>query len=52
MPRVSLGIARGRLAHMRKRAATARALCGEEAQQARLLRVRATPCGLELALRL
>ena len=36
--RAGLGLARGRLAHVRKRAATARALCGEEAQHARLPR--------------
>ena len=41
MVRAGLGLARGRLAHVRKRAATARALCGEEAQQARLPRARA-----------
>ena len=48
--RASLGLARGRPAHVRKRAATVRALCGKEAQHARLLRARATPRGLELAL--
>ena len=48
----SLGLAHGRLAHVRKRAATAHAFCGEEAQHACLPRARATPRGLELALRL
>ena len=37
---------------MYARAATALALCGEEAQQARLPRARATLHGLELTLRL
>ena len=40
MARAGLGLARGRLAYVRKIVATARALCGEEAQQARLPRAR------------
>ena len=50
--RADLGLTRGRLAHVRKRASTARALCGEEAQQASLPRACVTPRGFELALRL
>ena len=38
----------GRRAHVRKTAANARALCGEEAQQAHLPRTRATPRRLEV----
>ena len=52
MLRAGIGLTRGRLVHMRKRAATARALFWEEVQQARLLRARATPRELELALQL
>ena len=47
VPRAGLDLARGRLAHVRKRVATSRALCGEEAQHARLPRARATPRRLE-----
>ena len=50
VPRAGVGLAHGRLAHMRKRAATARTLFWEEAQQARFQRARATPRELELAL--
>ena len=52
VPRAGHSLAHGRLAHVCKRAVTARALCGEEAQHARLPRARATPRGLLLALRL
>ena len=51
-PRVGIGLARYRVAHVRKGAATALALCREEAQQARLPRARAAPRGLEVTLRL
>ena len=47
-----LRLAHCQLAHVRKRAVTARALCGEEAQHARLPRARATPRELVLAIRL
>ena len=52
VPRAGLSLACGRLADVRKRAATARALCGDEAQHVRLPRARATPRRLILTLRL
>ena len=49
VPYAGLVLARSRLAHVRKRAATARALCGVEAQHACLPRSRVSPRGLDLA---
>ena len=50
--RIVLNHLHSQLAHLRKRAATARALCGEEAQHAHLPRARTTPRELVLAIRL
>ena len=50
--RAGLGLTHGRLAHLRKRAANARVLCGEEAQHAHLPRARTTLRELVLVFRL